>query len=88
MLFDTAKDWLTERGMEAMDGPVNFGENLINWGLLAEGFVQQGLECPIINPITLNFLKNTVFSSILNSSATTSTTKTPFPKGSGKLQNG
>ncbi|RRN76661.1 hypothetical protein EIM50_23560, partial [Pseudoxanthomonas sp. SGD-10] len=25
-LFDTAKDWLKERGMEAMDGPVNFGD--------------------------------------------------------------
>ena len=34
LLFDTAKAWLAARGMEAMDGPVNFGENLINWGLL------------------------------------------------------
>ncbi|MEN8117086.1 MAG: GNAT family N-acetyltransferase [Bacteroidota bacterium] len=37
-LFDTAKNWLEERGMEAMDGPVNFGENFFYWGLLADGF--------------------------------------------------
>ncbi|HBG88176.1 MAG TPA: N-acetyltransferase, partial [Marinilabiliaceae bacterium] len=27
MLFDRAKQWLLEHGMEAMDGPINFGEN-------------------------------------------------------------
>jgi hypothetical protein len=41
LLFDTAREWLKEEGMEAMDGPVNFGENFFNWGLLAEGFKQQ-----------------------------------------------
>jgi len=41
LLFDTAREWLRNRGMEAMDGPVNFGENFFNWGLLAEGFRQQ-----------------------------------------------
>ncbi|MEN9414696.1 MAG: hypothetical protein RLZ62_1000, partial [Bacteroidota bacterium] len=38
LLFDTAKTWLQERGMEAMDGPVNFGERDAWWGLLVEGF--------------------------------------------------
>lgn len=38
MLFDQCKEWLQERGMEAMDGPITFGENLTNWGLLIEGF--------------------------------------------------
>jgi hypothetical protein len=37
-LFDTAKAWLQERGMKAMDGPINFGENDKFWGLLVEGF--------------------------------------------------
>lgn len=37
-LFDTAREWLKGKGMEAMDGPVNFGENFFNWGLLVEGF--------------------------------------------------
>lgn len=40
-LFDTAKEWLRGEGMEAMDGPINIGENFFNWGLLVDGFVQQ-----------------------------------------------
>lgn len=40
-LFDTAKIWLLEQGMEAMDGPVNFDENFFYWGLLSEGFKPQ-----------------------------------------------
>lgn len=38
LLFDTAKIWLQENGMKAMDGPINFGENDTFWGLLIEGF--------------------------------------------------
>lgn len=38
ILFDTAKEWLKENGMKAMDGPINFGENDNFWGLLIEGF--------------------------------------------------
>ncbi|GAB3641965.1 hypothetical protein [Spirosoma arcticum] len=37
-LFDGAKQWLRERGMEAMDGPINFGERDKWWGLLVAGF--------------------------------------------------
>jgi GNAT superfamily N-acetyltransferase len=37
-LFDTAMEWLQARGMEAMEGPVNFGENDNWWGLLVKGF--------------------------------------------------
>lgn len=40
LLFDTAKNWLQERGMEAMDGPINFGERNAWWGLLVEGFTE------------------------------------------------
>jgi hypothetical protein len=46
ILFDTARTWLTDLGMEAMDGPVNFGENDNNWGLLVDGFMQQGFGMP------------------------------------------
>ena len=42
LLFDAARDWLKNEGFTAMDGPVNFGENFFNWGLLVEGFQQQG----------------------------------------------
>ncbi len=45
-LFDTAREWLEARGMEAMDGPVNFGENDNNWGLLVDGFMQQVYGMP------------------------------------------
>jgi hypothetical protein len=38
LLFDTAKAWLQAKGMQAMDGPINFGENDNFWGLLVEGF--------------------------------------------------
>lgn len=37
-LFDRARKWLAERGMEAMDGPVNFGERDSWWGLIVNGF--------------------------------------------------
>ena len=43
LLFDTAKNWLQENGYEAMDGPINFGENDTNWGCLVQGFLPQGL---------------------------------------------
>lgn len=38
VLFDVAKHWLLQRGMEAMDGPINFGERDRWWGLIVEGF--------------------------------------------------
>jgi hypothetical protein len=38
MLFDVAKHWLLQNGMEAMDGPINFGERDRWWGLLVDGF--------------------------------------------------
>ena len=37
-IFDHCKKWLQDRGMEAMDGPINFGERDKWWGLLVEGF--------------------------------------------------
>lgn len=46
MLFKAAADWNKENGMEAMDGPINFGENYVNWGLLVDGFMPQGFGMP------------------------------------------
>jgi len=46
LLFDTAREWLKSKGMEAMDGPVNPGENDTNWGLLIEGFTHPGFGMP------------------------------------------
>lgn len=49
ILFDTARQWLSEQGMEAMDGPINFGERDKWWGLVTEGF-QSPLYCMNYNP--------------------------------------
>jgi len=57
MLFETAVQWLKSKGMEAMDGPVNFGENYINWGLLVEGFMPQGFGMPYNPPYYLKLFE-------------------------------
>lgn len=45
MLFNTAKEWLAKMGMDAMDGPINFGERDKWWGLLADGFTPPNYCC-------------------------------------------
>jgi hypothetical protein len=37
-LFNTAFNWLKAKGMQAAEGPINFGENDSWWGLLIQGF--------------------------------------------------
>lgn len=49
-LFNTAKVWLQEKGMEAMDGPINFGETDKYWGLLADGFTHPSFDVPYNPP--------------------------------------
>jgi len=49
MLFDVAKHWLLQRGMQAMDGPINFGERDRWWGLIISGF-EPPLYCMNYNP--------------------------------------
>jgi hypothetical protein len=49
-LFDAAKKWLQEKGVEAMDGPVNFGERDKWWGLMVEGFNEEPLYGISFNP--------------------------------------
>jgi hypothetical protein len=49
LLFDTAKNWLQSKGMEAMDGPINFGERDRWWGLQVSGF-QPPMYCMNYNP--------------------------------------
>ncbi len=46
LLFKTACSWLTEHRMEAVDGPINIGENFFNWGLLVKGFMPQSFGMP------------------------------------------
>jgi hypothetical protein len=49
MLFDVAKQWLLQQGIQAMDGPINFGERDRWWGLVVNGF-QEPLYCMNYNP--------------------------------------
>ena len=49
MLFNVAKHWLMQQGMQAMDGPINFGERDRWWGLVVKGF-QEPLYCMNYNP--------------------------------------
>ncbi|MBN1413487.1 MAG: GNAT family N-acetyltransferase [Bacteroidales bacterium] len=58
LLFQTAREWLESNGMEAMDGPINFGENFVYWGLLVEGFTQQGYGMPYNFPYYRELFEN------------------------------
>ncbi len=49
-LFDIAKKWLQEKGMEAMDGPINFGDRDKGWGLMVEGFDREPMYGMAFNP--------------------------------------
>ena len=58
MLFEVAKHWLIQQGMEAMDGPINFGERDRWWGLVVQGF-QSPLYCMNYNsPYYQQLLEN------------------------------
>lgn len=50
LLFDTAREWLREQGMEAMDGPINFGETDKFWGLLVNGYTHPSFDVPYNHP--------------------------------------
>lgn len=46
VLFDAGKNWLKGKGMEAMDGPVNFGNRDNFWGCLKDGFYEPVFNMP------------------------------------------
>ena len=50
LMFDACRDWLSSHGMEAMDGPINFGSRDSWWGLLVEGYQYQPLYANPYNP--------------------------------------
>ncbi|ANI89133.1 hypothetical protein A9P82_07415 [Arachidicoccus ginsenosidimutans] len=49
-LFDTAKNWLQQQGVDAMDGPINFGDRDKYWGLLVDGFHEEPIYGMAFNP--------------------------------------
>jgi len=50
MLFDVAKHWLIQKGLQAMDGPINFGERDRWWGLVVKGTELPPMYCMNFNP--------------------------------------
>jgi hypothetical protein len=58
MLFDAAKNWLMDQGMEAMDAPVNFGENDNFWGLLVDGYTHPAYGMPYNFPYYQKLFEN------------------------------
>src|SRR6185369_15834999 len=58
ILFDQCKQWLQAKGMEAMDGPVNFGNRDRWWGLLVEGYhLQPNYQCNYNPPFYKDFFE-------------------------------
>ena len=58
LLFDTAKDWLKSKNIEAMDGPVNFGETDKYWGLLVDGFTHPAYKIAYNPPYYQKLFEN------------------------------
>ena len=50
LLFDTAKNWLEQQKVEAMEGPINFGDRDKFWGLLTKGFEEEPNYLANYNP--------------------------------------
>jgi hypothetical protein len=50
LLLDIAKQWLIDNGMEAMDGPINFGDRDKWWGLMVNGYDRQPMYGMSFNP--------------------------------------
>jgi hypothetical protein len=57
-IFNTCREWLMPRKMQAMDGPINFGENDRHWGLLVHGFTHPAFGMPYNKPYYQNFFEN------------------------------
>ncbi|MFW6203069.1 MAG: GNAT family N-acetyltransferase [Marinilabilia sp.] len=79
-LFDIARDWLAERGMEAMDGPINFGENDTFWGLLVEGFSQPAFGVPYNPPYYQKFFEDYGFVNYFEQITNHLDLQKPFPE--------
>ena len=87
LLFDTAKSWLQQNGMQAMDGPINFGENDMFWGLLIEGFVPQSYGMNYNPPYYKKFFDNYGFKTQYEQITNHIDAHKPFPERFTKIAN-
>ncbi|WP_069659328.1 hypothetical protein [Arcticibacter eurypsychrophilus] len=58
ILFDASRKWLLDKGMQAMDGPVNLGSREKWWGLLVDGFYPPSYCCNYNLPAYQSFFEN------------------------------
>ena len=67
LLFDTCKQWLLSKGIEAMDGPINFGNRDRWWGLLVDGFDREpNYQCNYNFPYYKEFFEAYGFKTYFN----------------------
>lgn len=65
-LFDACKKWLEERNMEAMDGPINFGDRDKWWGLLIDGESEPNYCMPYTHKYYIPFFEEYGFKVYFN----------------------
>lgn len=87
LLFDTASNWLTSNGMEAMDGPINFGENDTFWGLLVEGFTQPSYGMNYHHPYYKSLFDNYGFLPLYEQITNHLDVNKPFPERFTRIAN-
>lgn len=80
ILFDTGKAWLAEHGMEAMDGPINFGERDKWWGLLVDGFIDPNYSMPYNFPYYKKFFEEYGFKIYFEQYTYHRTVEAPLPE--------
>jgi hypothetical protein len=80
LLLDTAKLWLKNRGMQAAEAPINFGENDSFWGLLIEGFTAPFLGMNYNLPYYQGFLEDYGFKKSYDQISNILYHKRPFPE--------
>lgn len=66
IMFDFSKTWLEKRDIQAMDGPINFGERDQFWGLLIEGFSEPLYAMNYNPPYYKNLFENYGFQIYFN----------------------
>ncbi len=65
-MFDASIEWLKNKGMEAVDGPINFGSREIFWGCLIEGFYEPVYNMPYNHAYYNDLFENYGFRNFFN----------------------
>ncbi len=80
LLFAKAQEWLKTHKMEAMDGPINFGENDNFWGLLVEGYSEASFGMQYNPSYYKNLFENYGFTTYFEQITNRLDIKKPFPE--------